>query len=209
MRLTKMSILTASAITIAIMFLISVAAGDRYACSTALLSILLLAIPAGCIVRNVIVLPWPVLVGIGLSLVLHNLGLVTNWYNTTTWWDSITHFLSGITVASLAAVVLIVAIVSSEKIRVPTVWIPFLIFASVLAMEGVWEILEYSLDVIIGTMMQHGLDDTMKDIVANTVSGVVAGLGFAYYISKASLQDLVDNLKVERIVEWSRRNLSD
>ncbi len=209
MRLNRMSLLVASAVALAIMFAISMMSGDSYAYNTELFSILLLAIPAWCIARGVIVLPWPILLGIGLSLVLHSLGLVTDLYNNTDWWDNITHFISGITVASLAAVVLIVVIVSSKKIRVPTPWIPFLIFVSVLAMEGVWEMLEFTMDMIIGTSMQHGLSDTMGDIVANSLSGVVAGLGFAYYISRASLRELVDDLRVERIVEWSRRTFPD
>lgn len=209
MRNIRMSIIVGSAIALAVVLVLSILSGDSYSYSTQLFSILLLAIPAWCLKHDVMVLPWPILLGIGLSLFLHSLGLVTDLYNTTNWWDSITHFVSGITVASLAAIVLIIVIVFSEKTRVPVTWVPFLIFVSVLAMEGVWEILEFSLDHIIGTGMQHGLEDTMKDIVANSVSGIVAGLGFAYYISRASLRQLVGDLKVEGLVEWSRRTFSD
>ena len=209
MRKIGMSIIAASAIALAVLLVLSILSGDRYSYSTQLFSILLLAIPAWCLKQNVMVLPWPILLGIGLSLFLHSLGLVTNMYNTTNWWDSITHFVSGITVASLAAIALIMVMMFSEKTKVPTSWIPFLILVSVLAMEGVWEILEFTLDQIIGTAMQHGLEDTMKDIVANTVSGIVAGLGFAFDISRASLHQLVDGLRVEGIVEWSRRTFSD
>ena len=209
MRKIGMSIIAASAIALVVLLVLSILSGDRYSYSTQLFSILLLAIPAWCLKQNVMVLPWPILLGIGLSLFLHSLGLVTNMYNTTNWWDSITHFISGITVASLAAIALIMVMMFSEKTKVPTSWIPFLILVSVLAMEGVWEILEFTLDQIIGTAMQHGLEDTMKDIVANTVSGIVAGLGFAFYISRASLHQLVDGLRVEGIVEWSRRTFSD
>lgn len=209
MRNKGMFIIVASAIALAVMMTLSLLSGDRYSYSTQLFSILLLAIPAWCLRHDVMVLPWPILTGIGLALFLHSLGLVTNLYNTTNWWDSITHFVSGITVASLAAIALIMVIVFSEKTRVPVTWVPFLIFVSVLSMEGVWEILEFSLDHIIGTGMQHGLEDTMKDIVANSLSGIVAGLGFAYYMSRASLCQLVDGLKVEGLVEWSRRTFSD
>ncbi|KQM12218.1 hypothetical protein AOA80_03515 [Methanomassiliicoccales archaeon RumEn M1] len=209
MRTIGMSIIAASAVALAIMMVLSILSGDSYSYSTQLFSILLLAIPAWCLKHNVMVLPWPILLGIGLSLFLHSLGLVTGWYHTTNWWDSITHFVSGITVASLAAIVLIMVIVHSETTRVPVSWTPFLILVSVLAMEGVWEILEFAMDSIVGTGMQHGLEDTMKDIVANTVSGIVAGLGFAYYVSKGSLRELVDGLRVEGLVEWSRRTFPD
>lgn len=209
MRNIRMSIIVASAIALAAMLVLSILSGDSYSYSTQLFSILLLAIPAWCLRRDVMVLPWPILTGIGLALFLHSMGLVTNLYNTTNWWDSITHFVSGITVASLAAIALIMVIVFSEKTRVPVTWVPFLIFVSVLSMEGVWEILEFSLDHVIGTGMQHGLEDTMKDIVANSLSGIVAGLGFAYYMSRASLHQLVDGLKVEGLVEWARRTFSD
>ena len=206
-----MVIILASAAALAVMLVLGAMSGDSYVYSTLLFSILLLAIPAWCLKANMVVLPWPIYAGIGLSLGLHGLGLVTYLYNTTNWWDSITHFVSGVTVASLAAVVLLVVIVHSEETRVPMTWIPFLIFVSVLAMEGVWEILEFIVDMLMGTGMQHGLEDTMKDIVANTASGIIAGLGFAYYISRsrASLRDMVDALKVDRLVAWSQRTFSD
>lgn len=191
------------------MLVLSVADGYRYAYSTQLISLLLLTVPAWLVRRDVVVLPWPILAGIGLSLGLHSLGLVTDWYHTTGWWDALTHFVSGITVASLAAVVLIVVIVSSKKIKVPTGWIPFLIFIAVLTMEGFWEILEFAVDVGVGTAMQHGLSDTMEDIVANVLSGMVAGLGFALYISKASLGELVEGMRVERLVAWTRRRFPE
>jgi len=69
--------------------------------------------------------------------------------------------------------------------------------------------LEFTLDAIIGTVMQHSLTDTMEDIVTNIISGAVAGLAFAYYISKASLKDLIDSLNVERLVAWARRTFPE
>ncbi|NLI73847.1 MAG: hypothetical protein GX369_03625 [Euryarchaeota archaeon] len=208
MRRRGMLVLLVSAIVLGVMFVLSVFKGDSYAYSTLLVSILLLIIPASCIKNNVIVLPWPILVSIGLSLSLHGLGVLTSLYQTS-WWDIITHFVSGVTVASLAAILLIVTIVSSDKIMVPVSWIPFLLFVTVLAMEGIWEIMEFTFDNIIGTGMQHGLNDTMKDIAVNALSGIVAGVGFAYYISKASLDDLVESLRVERVVEWARNKFDD
>ena len=201
-------ILGSAAVALAIMFVLSVLAGNSYGYITALLSLILIGIPALCIRKVFIVLPWPILLAIGLSLCLHNVGLVADLYMTTSW-DILTHFISGITVASIVSMMLIMVIVSSKKTKVPMAWIPSLILVSVLALEGTWEILEFTIDTIMGTGMQHGLSDTMKDIVVNTLSGIVAGLGFTYYMSKASLQELVENMKVERLVEWSRRTFSD
>jgi len=209
MKRMHMAIVVGSMLGLVAMLVLSVLAGDSYAYNTELASLLLLAIPAWCLVRETVVLPWPILLGIGLSLFLHSLGLVTGWYHTTGWWDGLTHFVSGITVAALAAVVLIVVIVSSKKIRVPVSWVPFLILTAVLTMEATWEILEFSIDAITGTVMQHGLADTMEDIMANTASGIIAGLGFALYISRASLRELVDGMRVGRVVAWARRRFPD
>ena len=66
-------ILGSAAVALAIMLVLSVLAGNSYGYITALLSLILIGIPALCIRKEFIVLPWPIL-PIGLSLCLHNVG---------------------------------------------------------------------------------------------------------------------------------------
>ena len=43
-----------------------------------------------------------------------------------------------------------------------------------MAFAAAWEICEFASDIIIGTTSQHGLSDSMTDIVAGTLGGVFA-----------------------------------
>lgn len=43
-----------------------------------------------------------------------------------------------------------------------------------MAFAAAWEICEFSSDILIGTVSQSGLDDTMRDIVAGTLGGMLA-----------------------------------
>ena len=209
MRKAQNTIIAASAIAIGAMLVASIIEGYRYSYATSIACLLLLMIPAICMAKDVVLLPWPVVLCIGVALSLHCLGVLMDWYTLIHWWDKLTHLVSGIAVASLAALALIVFIVSSSKTIVPLAWVPFLIIISVLTMEGIWEIFEFSLDTIIGTYTQHSLADTMGDITTNTISGVIAGLGVAYYMSKASLDCLVESMRVDRIVNCVRHQFID
>ena len=51
------------------------------------LSQTLMLVPLALEARKVILLPWPIVLGAALSLLLHGLGLVTEWYYTVFWWD--------------------------------------------------------------------------------------------------------------------------
>ncbi len=43
-----------------------------------------------------------------------------------------------------------------------------------MAFAAAWEICEFGSDIILGTASQHGLSDSMTDIIAGTLGGVLA-----------------------------------
>lgn len=145
-------------------------------------------------------LPWPVVLVAGTALFLHAWGLTSGYYGLH-WWDKLTHLTSGIAVASLVALVLLVMVHHTDTIRIPPRWFPFLLLVSVLAFEGSWEMLEYSVDIFRGTDMQHGIEDTVNDILTNAVSGIVAGIGAAYFIGRSSIHQIVEGMNVGNAVE--------
>jgi uncharacterized membrane protein YjdF len=128
-------------------------------------------------------------------------------YHTSFWWDKLTHLVSGIAVASLVATVIIIVLQNAARLRIPARWVPFFILIAVMAMEAFWEIFEFTLDHTVGGNMQYPPPDTVNDIIYNFVSGIIAGLGAAYYISNASLGTFVANLKVDRSVARIRKFL--
>lgn len=190
---------------LAVMFFVSFEKGDSYAYWTTFFCIVLMAVPVLLDRTKKVSLPWPIVLCACTALFLHSLGLTVDLYNTVSWWDKVTHLMSGIVVASLVCLVLLVVLYHSDVIQIPAKWFPFLLLVSVVAFEGAWEIIEFGVDQSMGTVMQHGITDTVDDILTNTVSGLVAGIGAAYYIGKASIHQLVEGMKVEGTVEFLSR----
>lgn len=189
------------------MLYISLNEADSYAYSTELVSLFLLWIPPFLSWRGVVELPWPIILLIGVSLFLHSLGLVTLWYYSTFWWDKLTHFVTGMVVAALITMALLIIMQHSRTITVPSKWMVFFVFVAVVAFEVFWEIFEFTMDSTVGTNMQHSLEDTANDILTNFITGLIAGVAVAYYLSRCTLDDFVEGLKVERAVAWFRRHL--
>jgi hypothetical protein len=204
MRRSTLLIAVGSTLPLIIMFLISFAIGDNYACWTEAFSVGLVWIPAILAARRIIDLPVLLMISIGLALSLHSLGLVTNWYSTTFWWDKITHLMSGLVVGWIVAITLLLSIRTDGSVTLPVKWLPFFVFISVVALEATWEIMEFSLDQTIGTQMQHGLLDTVNDIATDVVSGIIVGFAASFSLCKVSVAACVANLRADAIVSRMR-----
>lgn len=189
-------------LTFVAMIVFSIARGDGYGAITELCCLLLLWVPMVLAIKDVIHLPWPMIFCIGLALFLHSLGLVTNWYNTTFVWDKITHLTSGIVIGLLVAIELLIMDRRTKSIDIPIVWYLLLITISVLSLEGIWEMMEYTFDLTLGTHMQHSMMDTANDIVSNAISGIVAGGGVVFYLSRSSVDDFISNLRADKLIDW-------
>jgi hypothetical protein len=169
---------------------------------TAFFSVLLMPVPALLAAKDVIKLPWPIVVSIGLALVLHNLGLVTYWYDTSFWWDKLTHLMSGVVIAALVAIELILLDQLTESIYIPPIWYLFLVLIAILTLEAVWEMLEFMVDMLLQLQMQHSLVDTANDVITNLASGLIGGVGVVYYLKRHSADELIANLHAEKLVQW-------
>ncbi len=188
---------------------VSILNHDAYAITTELLCLLLLWIPLLLEVKNIIHFPWPIFLGIALALSLHSLGLVTNWYITIFWWDKLTHLISGVIIASFVATTMLIIDRVSDAVKVPIRWIPFICLISILTLEAFWEILEFSVDQGLGGNMQHGLQDTVNDILVNAFSGLVGGIIMAIYISRSSPGKYLSNLNADKIFKWLKKRYNN
>jgi len=88
-------------------------------------------------------------------------------------WDVLVHFYSGLMLAWLG---LFIARHAEEQTEAPLPRWFSLTFALLtpMAFAAAWEICEFASDMIIGTAAQHGLSDSMTDIIAGTLGGVLA-----------------------------------
>ncbi len=190
-------IVITSLFSLSLVAMVFVSLSNGYNYWTELISLALVWVPVVLARAKVIELPWPIVLLICIAFFMHNIGLVTNWYAMTYWWDKLTHIVSGMVIASLAVIVLLLVPKHFPCNSIPLKWFPFFVFVSIVALEAFWEIIEFTCDQSLGTHMQYGLSDTSNDIATNAVSGLALGIVAALYLSRHSTDKFLDGLKVE------------
>ncbi|WP_255195549.1 hypothetical protein [Halorarius litoreus] len=123
-------------------------------------------------------------------VVLQSAGLdVPNgsFYKNTWWWDHMTHALSASVVAAVGYSVARAVDVHNEDVRLPPKFMFVFILLVTIAFGVFWEVLEFIIGeaaAALGSdsvLTQYGLDDTMLDLVFNTLGAIlVAVWGTAY-----------------------------
>ncbi|WP_280537296.1 hypothetical protein [Halopenitus sp. POP-27] len=134
------------------------------------------------------------------AVFLHTLGsagLYATW-----WWDHITHATSASVVAAIGYVAVRAVDTHHEEIHLPRRFFVVFLVAFVLAFGVVWELFEFGLDVFsarTGVSMplaQHGLEDTVKDLVFNSIGALIVGIWGQAYLSGVG-ERVVDRLPVD------------
>lgn len=107
------------------------------------------------------------------------LGCVVNLYNVTHWFDTFTHYLSGVLTALLAIIMM-----KNFKYKETTFGSIVYALAITALVALLWEIFEFTMDSLTGTTLQHvketGVTDTMKDVMVamlGSLTFLVAYLG--------------------------------
>jgi hypothetical protein len=142
------------------------------------------------------------------AVFLHGLGTVglpwtdLSFYQSIWWWDHLTHGLSASIVAAVGYATARSFDEHADGVYLPPKFMFVFILLFVLAFGVLWEVLEFLLaeaSALFGTgsvLTQYGLEDTMLDLVFDTVGAViVAAWGTAH------LSDVMGALN-ERIGEW-------
>lgn len=122
-----------------------------------------------------VTLPWTLNLLIVFSLYLHSAGMILGWYMTIPFYDKFGHFVGSLSVALLGFTLeIIFEKYSQTKINKRHVILFIILFT--MALGAIWEITEFSVDKIFGTMGQHGLDDTMWDLICDLFGAIVLAL---------------------------------
>jgi hypothetical protein len=119
---------------------------------------------------------------------LHALGTVglpgaeANFYATIPWWDHVTHTLSSSVVAAAGYTTVRALDEHSDGIHIPPRFMFVFILLFVIAFGVFWEVIEFAVSqgaAMLGTgtvLTQYGLDDTMLDLVFDSVGAVVVAV---------------------------------
>ena len=128
---------------------------------------------------------------ITLAVFLHTMGSA-GLYQQIDGWDHITHAMSASLVAAIGYTFARAVDLHSDEIRIPNRFAFVFILIVVMAFGVTWELFEFGLDIIADEtgismpLAQHGLDDTVRDMMFNTLGGItVAIFGQAHLLGVA------------------------
>ncbi|MFC6766902.1 hypothetical protein [Natrinema soli] len=107
-------------------------------------------------------------------------------------WDSLTHTISASIVAAAGYAVVRAIDLHTDEIYVPPAMLFAFILVFVLAFGVVWELMEFGIDWsaqrlgLEAVLAQHGLNDTIVDLVYDAVGAAVAAIWGSFYLTELS-----------------------
>lgn len=149
---------------------------DKYAVAFgAIIALIITFIPAIIEKKWNISLPWTLNLLLALSLYLHIGGMAFEFYNTVYFYDKFQHFFGSVTIA-LLGFSSVVVVNNYSKLKLGKEHIIFFIIIFTMAIGAFWEIFEFIQDLIFHTNTQHGLNDTMIDMIFNFFGGLLIAI---------------------------------
>lgn len=132
------------------------------------------------------------------AVFLHALGVVgipgglANFYANVWWWDHLTHGLSSSVVAATGYTVTRAIDEHSDAVYLPDRFMFVFILLFVIAFGVFWEVIEFAVAEsarLLGTaevLTQYGLEDTLLDLVFDTLGGVVVAVWGTAHLANVS-----------------------
>ena len=168
----------------------SVYIGDWFLAIPGLFAFFLTIVPHIVERRVHITLPWEINFLIALSLYLHVAGHISGFYDTfSPLYDKIAHFISAITIAILGFVLVFLLEQFSEQ-RCTRFMIVYFIVMFTMGLGAIWEIYEFVLDMLFGLQLQHGLEDTMWDLIFDLAGALIIASMANFYLGKITKEDI-------------------
>ncbi len=109
------------------------------------------------------------------SISLHVIGGYVDFYTYIGGYDHVTHFISSATISLIAVTTLYIMNFHTKLISLPPLGFGLVAIFFTMSMGVVWEFLEWGTDIFLGTSLQHGLQDTMVDLLFDTLAGSIVG----------------------------------
>jgi hypothetical protein len=110
-------------------------------------------------------------------------------YRSIWWWDHLTHLLSASIVAAAGYTTVRALDNHTDSVQFPSEFVFVFILLFTVAFGVFWEVIEFALGRLAamagtGTVLtQYGLDDTMKDLLFDTIGAIIVAIWGTAYLS--------------------------
>jgi hypothetical protein len=142
------------------------------------------------------------------SLLLHTGGVLLNAYHSIPFYDSLTHFVSAFLVAFLSFVMIYTLDSYWADLTMHKYAIAFLVVFFTIVMGVVWEFNEWIADLVFHTAQQWGYTDTIKDLLVNTLAGIIMAIIGLSMIKRGSFKGLTEDFS-EQIYKKAIKKLQE
>lgn len=184
-------------IVLGLLLIIAVWRRDWVYVVACVISIMISFIPAILKRDYNITLPWVFDLMIASALFLHIGGGVLNAYHIIPGYDHITHFVSSILVSFLAFAVIYILDEYWDGLHMDVYAMAFVVVIFTMAMGVVWEFLEWTVDLVFGTQEQWGLQDTMRDLLVDTIAGIIMAFGGVKLVKSGKLKEMLKDFGLQ------------
>lgn len=156
-------------------------AGDPWVGTTAVLALLITLLPALLARNRNLKMNTTLVLAITIAVALHTVGTIGG-YRQVVWFDDVAHVTSASVVAALGYATARSLDVHSEQLRLTPAFTFFYLLVFVMAAGVVWELLEFVVVFLTSEFglpsrrLQTGLDDTITDLVYDSIGALLVGL---------------------------------
>jgi len=109
------------------------------------------------------------------------LGEIYNFYQLFWWWDVVLHGGSALGFGLIGFIILYI-LYKAGRLQASAGLIAVFSFSFAVAIGASWEIFEFWGDQVFGTYMQNSLNDTMWDIIVDTIGALIASVSGYFYL---------------------------
>ncbi|NPE26893.1 ATP-binding protein [Methanococcoides sp. SA1] len=130
------------------------------------------------------------------------LGEVRGFYHGQIWWDILMTFTASLALG-FAALSLVYVLHKTNRINTNPILAALIIFSITLSLATLWELFEFTLDLIISSGLQKSLLDTMQDLSINLIGAILISIA-GYKMIQTKNPILASNFLVKAIEKNSK-----
>jgi len=134
---------------------------------------------------------------ITLALFLHIGGVLLDAYLIIPYYDTLTHFVSSFIIAFLAFITIYILDEYWDGLTMDKYAIGFIVVILTVAFGVIWEIAEWSSDMLLGTYEQWGYDDTIKDLFVDMIAGITLAILGIFLIRHGDFDQITNKFREE------------